>query len=96
MDRDQQHLTVTLETKIDALTLQIDGLRRKVTRLDDTIRGNGATGLLERMAVHEEKQKSVFCFISEMKSYRRWLFASVFTLVASMGWQAVTWVQQHQ
>jgi hypothetical protein len=96
MDRDQQHLSVTLEAKIDALTLQIDGLRRKVTRLDDTIRGNGSTGLLERMAVHEEKQKSVFCFIDEVKSYRRWLFVSVFSLVASMGWQAVTWVQQNQ
>lgn len=89
-------MTLTLEAKIDALTLQIEGLRSKVSRLDDTIRGNGATGLLERMAVHEEKQKSVFYFIEEVKGYKRWLFASVFTLVCSMGWQAVTWVQQQQ
>tara|TARA_Y100000310_G_scaffold268644_1_gene281338 strand:- start:658 stop:924 length:267 start_codon:yes stop_codon:yes gene_type:complete len=85
-----------METQIDAMQLVIEQLDLRLERVDESIRGNGTTGLTTQLAVLEKRVASCEEFILELRSLRRWLAACILTLFGSLAWRVAEWFLVHQ
>ena len=66
---------------------QIKEIRDHVRRIDESLRGNGSSGLFTEFAVIKERVSTIERFVIQIEGLRRWVLMGIFGLFASVGWQ---------
>ena len=67
---------------------QIKEIRDHVRRIDQSLRGNGSSGLFTEFAVIKERVTTIERFVVQIEGLRRWVLMGIFGLFASVAWQA--------
>lgn len=75
---------------------QIKEIRDHVRRIDESLRGNGSSGLFTEFAVMRERVSAIERFILEVQGMRRWVFIGLFGLFGTLGWNIVEWYLTQQ
>lgn len=86
---DSNFKQLSLEARLDLLTVSMEQLEMTVRDIDDAIRGNGQPGIHTRLALHDQRHAQTDSMMQEIHGLRRWLFLGVLSLLGSIVWQAV-------
>ena len=74
---------------------QIKELRNHVRRIDESLRGNGSSGLFTEFAVMRERVSAIERFVNQLEGMRRWFLLGVLGLFGTIGWQIVEFYLSH-
>ena len=70
---------------------QIKEIRNHVRRIDESLRGNGSSGLFTEFAVIKERVSTIERFIIQIEGLRRWVLLGLCGLFGTLGWNIGEW-----
>lgn len=77
------------ETTLESLAESVEEVRATVQRIDESLRGNGRSGLFTDFALVKSRVHAVEKFQEEIEGTRRWLVFGVLGMFGTLAWNIV-------
>ncbi len=72
--------------RLEALASAVEEVRQTVTRIDDSLRGNGGRGLFTEVALMRTRVQTLEAAHREAQSLRRWVTLGALSVVGTLAW----------